>query len=286
MYIKKEYKEKELTLIEVRNHNSWLKVVPERGGIITGLGLKENELLFLNETTLHDKSKNIRGGIPILFPISGKLANGEYEWEGTTYKMKNHGFARDLPWQVIDIHTGEKEASITLKLDSNNETLSSYPFQFSLIFKYILQEDKLTIEQEYHNRSDENMPIYAGFHPYFKSSNKNLKVETDAAEYQDYNDMKFKKFNEVISIDQKESYTLKTSTEFFRFFLEDINSWVTMNYGPEFPYMVLWSEEGQNFVCVEPWMAKTDELNRKEELKIIGPDQTMQTSIHISINQI
>jgi len=70
---------------------SWLKVIPERGGIITSLGLQSKELLFLNETTLHDKQKNIRGGIPILFPISGQLTNGQYEWNGTVFKMRNHG---------------------------------------------------------------------------------------------------------------------------------------------------------------------------------------------------
>lgn len=285
MYLQKEYKEGDLSFIELRNeaNTSWLKVVPERGGIITSLGLQGKELLFLNEVTLHDKQKNIRGGIPILFPISGQLENGQYEWNGTTYKMKNHGFARDLPWKIIDINTELNEASITMKLESNNETLTSYPFQFSLIFKYILHDNKLTIEQEYQNHSKEEMPIYAGFHPYFKSTTKQWKIDTDATEYLDYNDMEFKKFDEVISIDQKESYALKTKTGAFQFFLDDINSTVKLTYGADFPYVVLWSEEGQDFVCVEPWMAKTDELNRKEELTKIRPNESLHTSIAFSI---
>ena len=283
MYIQKEYKEGNLTFIELRNeaNSSWLKVVPERGGIITSLGLGRKELLFLNETTLHDKQKNIRGGIPILFPISGQLTNGEYDWNEKTYKMKNHGFARDLPWEVMDINTGEKEASITLKLESNNETLTPYPFQFSLIFKYILDEHKLTIEQVYENKSNEEMPIYAGFHPYFKSTSKDLKIETDASEYLDYNDMESKPFNNMVSINQKESYAFKSGTGSVQFFLED--DAITLTNGSDFPYIVLWSEDGQNFVCVEPWMAKTDELNRKEELTMIHPNQSHHTSISISI---
>jgi galactose mutarotase-like enzyme len=285
MYTQKEYKEGDLTFIELRNNanTSWLKVVPERGGIITSLGLQGKELLFLNEVTLYDKQKNIRGGIPILFPISGQLKNGEYEWNGTTYKMKNHGFARDLPWQIVDMNTGENEASITLKLESNNETLTSFPFRFSLIFKYILREDQLTIQQEYQNLSNEGMPIYAGFHPYFNSTTKNLEIETDATEYLDYNDMESKKFNKVIPINQKESYALKTGTGTFQFFLDQIDRTVTLTYGSDFPYIVLWSEEGQNFVCVEPWMAKTEELNRKEELILVSPEDSLHTSLSISI---
>jgi galactose mutarotase-like enzyme len=283
MYIQKEYKEGNLTFIELRNeaNTSWLKVVPERGGIITSLGLESKELLFLNETTLHDKQKNIRGGIPILFPISGQLTNGEYDWKETVYKMKNHGFARDLPWQVIDINTGKNEASITLKLESNHETLSCYPFQFSLQFKYILNERKLTIEQEYENKSNEGMPIYAGFHPYFKSTSKQLKIEADASEYLDYNDMEYKAFNDMVSINQRESYAFKTETGSVQFFLED--DAITLTTGSDFPYIVLWSEEGQNFVCVEPWMAKTDELNRKEELMMVKANESLKTSISISI---
>ena len=32
---------------------------------------------------------------PILFPIVGKLKNGQYEYDGTVYRMPGHGFARD-----------------------------------------------------------------------------------------------------------------------------------------------------------------------------------------------
>ncbi|WP_243450016.1 aldose epimerase [Neobacillus terrae] len=281
MYIQREFKEGNLTFIEMRNEDntSWLRVVPERGGIITSLGLKGKELLFLNEATLFDKQKNIRGGIPILFPISGQLTDGQYEWNGTVYKMKNHGFARDLPWEVVDINTGSNEASITLKLESTKETYTSYPFEFSLIFKYILQENKLTIEQDYQNESNEDMPIYAGFHPYFKSATKELKIETDATEYLDYNDMEYKKFDKVIPINQKESFTLKTNSGTVQFFEDP----VTITYGSDFPYVVLWSEEGQDFVCVEPWMAKTDELNRKEELTMARPNESLHTAISILI---
>lgn len=285
MYTMKEYKEGKLTFIELRNENknSWLKVVPERGGIITSLGIQGEELLFINEKTLHNEEKNIRGGIPILFPISGQLTNGQYEWNGTTYNMKNHGVARDLPWDVVEINTAKEEASIKIKLVSNEATLTSYPFEFELVFTYILRENELVIDQAYHNKSTKDMPIYAGFHPYFKTESKQLKIDVDAIEYLDYNDMKNKRVEDVITIDQKESYVLKSGTRSLRFSLEEIGKQVTMNYGEEFPYIVLWSEEGQGFVCVEPWMAKTDELNRKDELTMIHPGKPLHTKVSISI---
>jgi galactose mutarotase-like enzyme len=285
MYIKKETKEKGLSFVEVRNHDntSWLKVAPERGGIITNLGLNSKELFFMNESTLFDKEKNIRGGNPILFPICGQLTNGQYEWNEKVYKMKNHGFARNLPWEVVNINTDSKEASITIKLESNPDTLISYPFEFTLIFTYVLRDNQLMIKQEYQNQSKQVMPMYPGFHPYFNSSNKRLRVETDASEYQDDNDKTIKKFDKVISINQKESYTLSTKISNFRFHLDELNEEVTIAYGNDFPYIVLWSEEGQNFVCVEPWMAKTDEFNKKDELVMIQPEASLLTSITISV---
>lgn len=285
MYTKNEYKEEKLTFIELSNKNnsSWLKVVPERGGIITSLGIQGEELLFLNEETLHNIEKNIRGGIPILFPISGQLTNGQYEWNGTSYTMKNHGFARDLPWEVVDITTGEEEASIKIKLQSSNGTLASYPFEFELLFTYILSENELVINQEYKNRSTTEMPIYAGFHPYFKTASKQLKLDIDAIEYLDYNDMTYKKIEDVINMNQKESYVLESQENSVRFSLEEIDKQITMKYGGDFSYIVLWSEEGQDFVCVEPWMAKTDEMNKKKELTMIQSGKTLSTSVSISI---
>ena len=43
-----------------------------------------------------------------------------------------------------------------------------------------------------------------------------------------------------------------------------------MEYSEEFKYVYLWTEKGQDFICVEPWMAMTDELNRKEELYLLA----------------
>lgn len=287
MYEVKEYDDHEYHVYELSDSkaNSWLKVVPERGGIITGFGVEGEEVLFLNEDTLYNPEKNIRGGIPILFPISGQLENGEYEWNGTVYKMRNHGVARDLPWKVIETYQSEKEASITLKLQSNPETKKSFPFDFELTFTYTISGNKLTISQEYSNRSETAMPIYAGFHPYFKTSSKNLTYQTDAKTYLDYNTMQTEKIEGSIDLTgKKESLTLLgTSKREIGFALPDQKRQITMDYGDVFRYIVLWTEKDQDFVCVEPWMAKTSELNRKEELVMIQPGETLLSSLSITV---
>jgi galactose mutarotase-like enzyme len=287
MYKLNVYQDNGLDVYELidSENTSWLKVVPERGGIIIGFGVDGDEVLFLNKETLYDTEKNIRGGIPILFPISGQLENGEYEWNGHVYQMKNHGVARNQPWEVIETKTEEKQASITLGFKSNEETRRSYPFDFEVIFTYTLAKNQLTIDQQYKNHSDSDMPIYAGFHPYFKTTSKDLNYETDAKTYLDYNDMKINEIHGSLDLtNEKESFVLLDAIKNeISFELPDLKKTISMTYGNEFKYIVLWTEKDQEFVCVEPWMAKTNELNQKEELVLIQPNEVLKTTVNVSV---
>nr|WP_263324525.1 aldose epimerase [Neobacillus sp. Marseille-Q6967] len=264
--------------------NSWVKVAPERGGIIFSYGVDGEELFYLNEETFYDKSKNVRGGNPILFPISGQLTNKTYEWEGKTYTMTNHGFARDAAWEVVDSRT-DHCASLTMKLTSNEQTKDSYPFDFEVLYTYALENGRLTIHQEYHNLSEEKMPIYAGFHPYFKTTEKNLAYETDATQYYDYNDGEVKEFTGKIDLaDLKESVVLLDAQKpSIAFKVPGLKKRIKLSYGEAFKYVVLWTEKGKDFVCVEPWMAKNDELNRGEELVMIPGKERLTTQFSIEL---
>lgn len=265
---------------------SWVKVAPERGGIIFSYGVQGEELLYLNEETFHNKDKNVRGGIPILFPISGQLAGGTYEWEGETYTMSNHGFARNASWEVIGQET-DNRASLSIRLTSNEQTKLSYPFDFTVIFTYVLEGGKLTIKQEYNNQGDQPMPIYAGFHPYFKTSEKNLAYETDATKYYDYNDDQVKQFTGSIDLaNLKESVVfLDSNNPSISFGDPAVKKRIKLSYGEQFKYIVLWTERGNEFICVEPWMAKTDEFNRKEELVMINGKESIEIEFSIEVER-
>ncbi|MGX6443752.1 aldose epimerase family protein [Neobacillus sp. K501] len=271
-------------MLEDTETNSWIKVAPERGGIIFSYGVEGEELFYLNEATFYDTAKNIRGGNPILFPMAGQLTGGAYEWEGKTYTMKNHGLARDASWEVIDRDTNNR-ASLTLKLTSNDQTKVSYPFDFEVVFTYVLEKGRLTIQQEYHNKGTKPMPIYPGFHPYFKINEKNLSYDTDASKYYDYNDGEVKEFAGTIDLTH-----LKESVVFLDAKQTSISfpigeKQIKLEYGKEFKYIVLWTESGKEFICVEPWMALTDEFNRKDELVMIEGEDSLKTFFSIQLEE-
>jgi galactose mutarotase-like enzyme len=109
-----------------------LEVIPERGGIVTRWRVQGQEIFYLDVPRLTDPTLTVRGGIPILFPICGNLPANTYTLNGQSYTLKQHGFARELPWEVVDQATDDR-ASITLSLTSNDQTRAVYPFDFQLL---------------------------------------------------------------------------------------------------------------------------------------------------------
>src|SRR4051812_3481441 len=56
---------------------------------------------------------------PVLFPIVGRLKNDSYAWQGATYSMGQHGFARDSTFELRSAN----ERSATFVMHANSDTL-------------------------------------------------------------------------------------------------------------------------------------------------------------------
>ena len=50
-------------------YDSLIRIVPERGGLITEWRSEGKDLLYFDLERFLDEDKSVRGGIPILFPI-------------------------------------------------------------------------------------------------------------------------------------------------------------------------------------------------------------------------
>lgn len=132
-------------LIELSDENSGthVTIAPERGAIATSFRVGGRELLYLDPATLSDATKNVRGGIPVLFPTPGKLEQDRYRWGSEHGELKQHGFARNLPFRITDADPARAE--LTLKLDSSSATLALYPWEFSFELRVSLAETRLRI---------------------------------------------------------------------------------------------------------------------------------------------
>jgi galactose mutarotase-like enzyme len=63
---------------------------------------------------------------PNLFPIVGKLKNNSYVWDGQSYQMKQHGFARDAVFSIC----AQSDNKVSLQLTANEATKEQFPFDF------------------------------------------------------------------------------------------------------------------------------------------------------------
>lgn len=287
MFTIKNIIEKNIELVVVENEQKNTKVVisPTRGGMISELILAGESLLYLDKETFFDLKKNVRGGIPILFPICGALTEKQYDWNHKKYHMDNHGFARNMEWSIEETSVAENTAEVTLKLTSTQETLKSYPFSFSVYFTYLIQDNKLTIKQKYINHSKEEMPFYAGFHPYFKGNHKETSYSIPSTKRFDYHDLQWRLDDSLqpeYPINEAQVFTdLKNNS--VSFIDEESKNEISLSFGPKFKYVAVWSEKEAEYICVEPWMGLMDEMNKKENLTIIKPNEVIDTFFSIQV---
>ncbi|GAX42064.1 aldose 1-epimerase [Tolypothrix sp. NIES-4075] len=266
--------------------NSQLEVVPERGGIITKWRVNGQEIFYLDAERFTNPELSVRGGNPILFPICGNLPDNTYTFQGKEYSLKQHGFARDLPWDVTNQVTQDK-ASLTVVLNSNEQTRAVYPFDFELAFTYQMQGNTLEVQQNYTNKSSSPMPFSFGFHPYFAISDKTqLEFEIPSREYQDQKTKEIHSFNGNFDFNRDEiDVAFKQLTSQSASVTDRSRKLkLTLDYDDAFPILVFWTLKGKDFYCLEPWSAARNSINTGEHLTILEPGASYSASIKLTAN--
>jgi galactose mutarotase-like enzyme len=261
-----------------------VEVVPERGGIITRWQIGEEDMLYLDTDRFTDPALSVRGGIPILFPICGNLPDNTYIHEGKTYSLKQHGFARELPWTVVD----SPADGVRLSLTSNDTTRAVYPFDFEVIYTYRLQGNDLLIEQRYVNRSPVPLPFSAGFHPYFSVADKSqLQLDIPAREFQTKNSLTPQPFSGSFDYGEDEiDVAFQAGAERASVIDQGRSRQLTLSYDPMFTTLVFWTVKGKDFYCLEPWSAPRNAMNTGEDLTLLQPGGAIDTWVKLSVQPL
>lgn len=232
------------------------RLAPARGGMVTRFSVGGEDVLFLDEATLADATKNVRGGVPILFPIGGKLAPDTLP--GATAPLAQHGFARNLPWRVVS--SGADRA--VLALEANETTRAAFPHDFALTYEYGLGDASLRIDMRFENRGAAPMAIQPGLHPYFAVADKKAaRVETDATKAWDNVTRTHVPFRGVdFSAGEVDMHLLDHSGRGTRLVRPGARD-VVLRWSEDHHVLVLWTLPGRPFVCVEPWSAPANALH-------------------------
>lgn len=243
---------------------------------------------------------------PVLFPIVGGLKNGSYTFDGMTYAMGRHGFARERIFEVIE----QTSSFITFSLSSDEASIKMYPFHFRFSITYTLEENSVRVMYRVDNIGNESMYFSIGAHPAFAVP----LVEGDS--FEDY----YLEFNQHETKDvwplSPEGLIKEISIPFFSnnnripltksLFYGDAlvfkglksdcisirsnkhSHGLSLSY-TDFPFMGIWSAKDANFVCIEPWCGIADSviasgnLQEKEGIYVLEEDQTFERGWSVTV---
>lgn len=262
---------------------------------------------------------------PVLFPIVGAVWNGEYRSHGNTYKMGQHGFARDMDFTIIK----ETENELRYRLTSGDETKKKYPYDFCLEIGYQLIDNRIKVLWHVENTGHEKMAFQIGAHPAFfwpmltdeqiaggvGTMTEPLKKTNDRGFFRIESKQQLMPISVIteggcvgceshIEIDEEGFLPLDTDT-FNNDALIFENSQVTkvtlcrQDKSPylslEFtsPLVGLWSPPKKRapFVCIEPWYGRTDSVGfcgtyeEKAWIQILEPQGSFDASYDIIIEE-
>jgi len=250
-----------------------------------GLGAELVSLINLKtgKEIIWEGNPDFWGGIsPVLFPIIGALKDEQYIFEGQTYELPRHGFARRRIFTIKE----SSENEVIFELNSDEESLKIYPFEFSLEIKYTLIVNKLTVSYQVKNLSENEMYFSLGAHPGFAIDTKNgLKYDDYEIAFSD--DEKLEIHPLIDNLISSETQTIeldnKTLPLSYELFSKDAlvmttmksrelilrnnknNHKITFTFS-NFPYFGIWAAKNADFVCLEPWQGIADLENHNQEL--------------------
>lgn len=223
---------------------------------------------------------------PILFPFVGALKNSEYSYDGNTYKMSRHGFARDMEFQMAE----KTEDSLIFALEDTEETRKKYPFKFRLEIEYQIEGKNLKVKWRVFNKDTKKMYFSIGGHPAFvcpitpglKRTDCYIKFGEADEIRTSYLDMASGLITGEYVTYQLEEGLLPISEKLFdndaliiensqcnQVSLCDENKKQYLTVDFDAPLFGVWSVPDNEalYLCIEPWYGRCDSMNFEGDLQ-------------------
>ena len=247
---------------------------------------------------------------PVLFPIVGRVWGDEYRHMGNTYKLGQHGFARDMDFKI----TYKDKDGIVYWLESTPETLGKYPFPFRIMIGYLLEGNAITVKWRVENMGALDMYFQIGAHPAFYFPG--FEAETEERGFFTFDKkegLTYKSPAEKGCVGTEEHtltlneegmmpidiHTFDCDTYIFensqlkKVTLLDKQKKPTVSLEFDSPLVALWSPTKPHpdcpFVCIEPWYGRCDTVGfdkdfaEREWMQKLAPKEVFDVSYRIVI---
>lgn len=251
---------------------------------------------------------------PVLFPFVGSVKDKVYRHDGQEYSMNQHGFARDMDFELIS----QKENEVWFAVDSTEETYKIYPFRFRLEIGYRLEESSVTVMWRVKNTDKKEMYFSIGAHPAFFCPIRENENQSDyylglwgkdGEKLEKFCNTMFGQGGLVTT--EKKDYVLTNGMLPIAENLFDGDALVIENHqvgraalldssGKEYlavefdaPLVGIWSPPKKHapFVCIEPWYGRCDsdifdgELKDREWGNALKPEEEFNAKYKIMIEK-
>ena len=117
----------------------------------------DEDLLFVSAKSAFGPGVSIRGGIPVCFPQFGSM--------GT---LPQHGFARVVPWTLVDSSDGRDRAHALLRLVESDTTRALWPHKFTAEMLISVHGNVLETALTVTNTDTSTFSFTCALHPYFR----------------------------------------------------------------------------------------------------------------------
>lgn len=141
-------------MVTIRNTHMTVQIAEQGAELQSILGADGREYLWQGDPAFWGRRA------PVLFPICGRLVDGEFTYEGRTYQMGAHGFARNSLFAVESY----SESAVTLLLRDSEATREQYPFAFEFRVTFALEGATLSVTCAVTNPADAPLYFSMGSH--------------------------------------------------------------------------------------------------------------------------
>lgn len=251
---------------------------------------------------------------PVLFPIVGSVWENRYRVDSEEFMLSQHGFARDLEFQLLS----KTDREVWYELTDDAQTRCKFPFAFCLKIGYRLEGGSVEVIWKVTNPADRNqgstLPFQIGAHPAFYFPDYEAEPSRRGFfSFDSATNLNYILISAKGCVDAETHYPLQLDAEgmlpldvhtFDRdaliledrqvkeVTLHDVNRNPVLRLRfPSAPLVGLWSPPGKNapFVCIEPWYGRCDragfegDFTEKDWVMLLKPDETFEGGYWIDL---
>lgn len=293
--------------IELLSGDLSVTVRPEMGGAVTAFRRRTASgwidlLRPASEQAIHDGNALDSSSYPLV-PYSNRIANGRLHFRGREWRSAPtfpshphtlHGQGFMAKWAKV--HSTSRSAEIGFQHHQRE-----FPSAYQAVQRFELTDDSFAVELTVKNIGQEAMPAGLGFHPFFpKPPDTRVQVPLDGVWLMAKNDgiptehvllpkdWDFNQLREIGSVVLDHCFTGWKSRKAL---IEWPSRGLRIQMTGEGPvdFVVIYSPQGQDFVCIEPVTNLNDAFNRYERgdqdtgTVVLEPGQAMTAKMILKV---